>query len=96
MKMSEVREAKYQEDLKSELAQEKRIARISDKIRFLLWDIEQEKERITDCLDQGYWSFAKAAITRIEEKQDKINHYKGQLSQTAVEQIKELYTTFQY
>ena len=83
MKLSEARQEKNTESLKAEQAQQKQIEKIGCNIRFLLKVIENNKESVEDCMRQGYWSFAKAAIVRIENAQEKIYHLKGKISHEA-------------
>ena len=73
MLVSEARTEKNLQDAKADYQAKKLQERNNQAIKYYQLKIEEEKEAIKDCLNQNFFSMAKASIERIEEMTNKIN-----------------------
>ena len=67
MRLSDAREEKNMEDWLDDKAAQKQEQRRQETIKYYESEIAEEIEAVKDCLDQGYFLFAKNKLERILE-----------------------------
>ena len=72
--VADAREEKNLQNAREDYEQQQKNKRREERRQGLLGQIEKEKERVKDAIDQNYFSLAKSALERIDEILNKISN----------------------
>ena len=77
--VAEAREEKNLQDAREDCQRGKEIKYTKQRIAHLAYEVEKEKQAAKECIDEGYISFAKNKLDRIQEMKAQIVELKGKL-----------------